>query len=349
MALKMCMFNCKGFNISKIKHFKHLLKECDILLVQETWALKDQVGRLNRHFNDYNTCGISGINDEVLLKGRPHGGVSFLYKKSLSPYVHVCELSSNRACCIRLSTSVGYIYIFNVYMPCDSTTNANLDGYNDVLSVISHFCATHNVVNCVIGGDLNTDVSRIRSGNTISLHNYMDKENLFLAINEVRNTVKFTYKGINNSVSLIDHFIMTENMCLLTKNYYTMDSVDNLSDHVPVFMILNCSVKTVPIESDKVFSRSPLWGIASSYDIQQYQLELDNILQYCYPTTDMLLCDNGNSLCLEREYVSKFHDAIMNATHLAMVKHIPHTGKPKLNVIPGWDIEMDCARQTLLF
>ena len=138
-------------------------------------------------------------------------------------------------------------------------------------------------------------------------------------------------------------------MCLLTKNYYTMDGVDNLSDHVPVFMILNCSVKTVPIESDKVSSRSPLWGIASSYDIQQDQLELDNNLQYCYPTNDMLLCDNGNSLCLKREYVSKFHDAIMNATHLAMEKHIPHTGKPKLNVIPGWDIEMDCARQTSLF
>ena len=68
---------------------------------------------------------------------------------------------------------------------------------------------------------------------------------------------------------------------------------------------------------------------------QQYQFELDNILQNCYPTTDMLLCDNGNSLCLKREYVSKFHDAIMNATHLAMEKHIPHTGKPELNVILG--------------
>ena len=121
---------------------------------------------------------------------------------------------------------------------------------------MSHFCATHKVVNCVIGGDLNTDVSRIRSGNNISLHNYMDRENLFLAINEVINTVKFTYKGINNFVSLLDHFIMTENLCLLAKNYYTMDSVVNLSDHVPVFMTTNCSVKTVPIESDKVSSRS---------------------------------------------------------------------------------------------
>ena len=87
MALKICTYNCKGFNISKVKHFKHLLSECDILLVQETWALKDQVGRLNRHFDDYNTYGVSGINEDVLLKGRPYGGVSFLYKKSISPYV----------------------------------------------------------------------------------------------------------------------------------------------------------------------------------------------------------------------------------------------------------------------
>ena len=140
---------------------------------------------------------------------------------SISPYVQVCELSSNRACCIRLSTNVGYVYLFNVYMPCDSTTNTNLDDYNEVLSVISNFCATHNVVNCVIGGDVNTDISRIKSGNTISLQNFIEKENLFLAVNEVINTVTHTYTGINNTSSLIDHFIMSENMCLLANNYYT--------------------------------------------------------------------------------------------------------------------------------
>ena len=251
MALKICTYNCKGFNISKVKHFKHLLSECDILLVQETWALKDQVGRLNRHFDDYNTYGVSGITEDVLLKGRPYGGVSFLYKKSMSPYVQVCELSSNRACCIRLSTNVGYVYVFNVYMSCDSTTNTNLADYNEVLSVISNFCATHNVVNCVIGGDVNIDILRIKSGNTIRLQNFIEKENLFLAINEVINTVTYTYTGMNNTSSLIDHFIMSENMCLLANNYYTMDSVDNLSDHVPLFIVVNCFVETVPIESVK--------------------------------------------------------------------------------------------------
>ena len=39
MDLKVCTFNCKGFYIAKVKHLKSILKECDILLLQETWAL----------------------------------------------------------------------------------------------------------------------------------------------------------------------------------------------------------------------------------------------------------------------------------------------------------------------
>ena len=91
---------------------------------------------------------------------------------------------------------------------------------------------------------------------------------------------------------------------------------------------------SVPIKSIKIASRSPLWRKASSRDIQQYQSELDIILQSCYPTAEMM-CDKENSLCLKREHVSKFHDTIMNAAHHAMEKHIPHTGNRKLNVIPG--------------
>ena len=49
------------------------------------------------------------------------------------------------------------------------------------------------------------------------------------------------------------------------------------------------------------------------------------------------------------ENVSNFHDMIMQAANNAMDKHIPHTGDRKPNVIPGWDVEIDCARQSSLF
>ena len=108
MALKICTFNCKGFNVCKVKHIESLFITCDILLLQETCCLHDQVGTLNRHFKDHNTYGISGINDNELLVGRPYGGVSFLFKKSMSPHVTWVEMSSKRVCCIRLNTDIGY-------------------------------------------------------------------------------------------------------------------------------------------------------------------------------------------------------------------------------------------------
>ena len=67
-----------------------------------------------------------------------------------------------------------------------------------------------------------------------------------------------------------------------------MDSVDNLSDHIPLFIILDCVVNTVPVEAVKVNNRSPLWRLASSCNIKQYQLELDSKLQSSYPKAEML-------------------------------------------------------------
>ena len=48
-----------------------------------------------------------------------------------------------------------------------------------------------------------------------------------------------------------------------------------------------------------------------------------------YPTLDMFLDHSESKLCLKKEYVSKFHDVIINAAHNAMDKHIPHTGDRK--------------------
>ena len=53
--------------------------------------------------------------------------------------------------------------------------------YNKVLSIISIYINTHNVVYCIIGGDMNTDIIRIKSTNTISLN--------YFIVNEDRNLV----------------------------------------------------------------------------------------------------------------------------------------------------------------
>ena len=43
MKIKMGSCNCRGFNISKIPAIKELLNDCDVLLIQETWLLPQEL------------------------------------------------------------------------------------------------------------------------------------------------------------------------------------------------------------------------------------------------------------------------------------------------------------------
>ena len=64
-----------------------------------------------------------------------------------------------------------------------------------ILSDISKCCMDNSVSNCIIGGDVNTDISRICSGNTISLQKFVVEENFSLALSTVDNSVEHTYRG----------------------------------------------------------------------------------------------------------------------------------------------------------
>ena len=174
MDIRLCSFNCKGFNISKVKHITEILKSCEILLVQETWLLSSQIGTINKEFSNYNTFGICGMNEETLISGRPYDGCSFLIRKSIASNISYIDLHSNRVCCIKLIAENCTVYIFNVYFPCDTVSNDNLQEYNDVLSTISNCLSQYNVEHCVIAGDFNTDLSRANSGNTISLKAFVN-------------------------------------------------------------------------------------------------------------------------------------------------------------------------------
>ena len=121
-------------------------------------------------------------------------------KKSLSPHIEWVEMNCNRVCCIRLSTDMGHIYLFNVYLPCDTTNHENLCEYNMVLTDIAKCCAENDVSNCIIGGDMNTDLSRVKSGNTISLHKFVSEEILSFVLKDRPTSIDYTYKGMNNNV-----------------------------------------------------------------------------------------------------------------------------------------------------
>ena len=119
-------------------------------------------------------------------------------------------------------------------------------------------CAENDASNCIIGGDMNTVLSRVKSGNTISLHKFISEENLSFVLKDRPNSIDYTYKSMNNNVSLIDHFIVSENICSRIEEYYSQDSIDNLSDHIPLFFELKCTVQTVTSEPPPVMQSKPI-------------------------------------------------------------------------------------------
>ena len=124
------------------------------------------------------------------------------------------------------------MYIFHLTTPHNVT-------YRCTMKCWQHyqvFFIKHNVVNCIIAGDLNTYLSRGRSGNTISLNNFILREMLSMAQQVHINNIQYTFKGFNQCSSIIDHFILSENMEMLIKEYYATDSIDNLYDHIPLYI-----------------------------------------------------------------------------------------------------------------
>ena len=119
-----------------------------------------------------------------------------------------------------------------------------------MLSEISHYCLLHNVQYLVIGGELKTDISRINSANTITLKHFISNECLQLAIVSM-SSVTHTFISEVNIHSLIDHFILPESLfyCIMICKH--VDSIDNISDHLPVLLHLNCNID-YSIETESV-------------------------------------------------------------------------------------------------
>ena len=84
------------------------------------------------------------------------------------------------------------------------------------------------------------------------------------------NNIQYTFKGFNQYRSIIDHFILSENMeMLIIKEYYATDSLDNLSDHIPLYMYrLTVILRNLHMIIMLHSKEKPIWNIATNNDIQ---------------------------------------------------------------------------------
>ena len=97
---KIVTLNCEGIKRSKDYVNSFLtLHSCDILCLQEIWMLDNTLDFIDSIHKDYLHISIAGRDSSTeLLRGRPAGGVSILYKKKLSQSIVKIKSTNRRVC-----------------------------------------------------------------------------------------------------------------------------------------------------------------------------------------------------------------------------------------------------------
>jgi exonuclease III len=248
-VLNFTTYNSNGLGSGRKEYIRELFRNCNFLLLQEHWLFHEQLHKLRGDIgNNVNIHGVSGMESDSLLLGRPHGGVAIAWYASGEASVTPVQWKSKRVCAvtIRSEPTEDYILLINVYMPTDSGGRENLREFNSVLQEISAIVEVNNAVDIIIGGDLNTDFSRLDSAHTRAFLNFLEDENLICGFTHDSRDVDHTYESkATGGRSLIDHFIVSESVFNKIEKYSVLHKGYNTSDHSSLHMELITSLRNL--------------------------------------------------------------------------------------------------------
>ena len=94
---------------------------------------------------------------KIILVGRPHGGASIFYKRSLSNCVSPIYFDNCDWCvAIKLTCNSTNFVLFNVYLPYECYNNEN--EFIEKLSLLESFIHSIDVPSYAVVGDFNSNI-----------------------------------------------------------------------------------------------------------------------------------------------------------------------------------------------
>ena len=224
-----------------------------------------------------------------------------------------------------------------VYLPCDN--NFSNDEYDAALAEVFTSDVCQEVDYIIVGGDFNTDLSRLSSPHTIALEELCNRENMLCVKRHVSCDIDYTFESkANHSRSCIDHFIVSENLNDLILKCETMHAGDNLSDHDPVLLKLSIDAPQFMERAPDQFVSKPLWSKASENQRAYYQYLLDielmniDMSHGLFNCTDFCCTDQS---CLEQ--IDRYHEMIINACIQASTCIPWSTPNRRQRPVLGWN------------
>ncbi len=353
--LNISSLNCEGLKRSS-DYIKDYLSthSTDILCLQETWLVDQNLCNLGNIHCDYLFHGKSGVDSNVdIIRGRPYGGVALLYKKSIAKNVTSVSIDNSRLCGIMLHASTNFkILILCVYMPCDNMSNTHTSTqYADAIDDIEGALNKCECDAVIITGDLNTSFQR-DNAQTRCLNAIIARNNIKVCWDSPKITHDYTY--VNHSLghkSCIDHFLLSCNLFDALVSGGVHYDPTNPSSHNIVNIEFQCATEYIVTrnEGQDVLGQRCVWHKASNTDIEWYKSYLDIMLGSVSIPHDALLCrDITCNKCEHRSDIDKFCKDIIDCCIVAGRDNIPLRKYTKRS-IAGWKEIVKPEKERSLF
>lgn len=277
------VYGIVSYNLHGLNNGRSLIMElCDnplisVIAIQEHWLTPNNLHLLNSLHPDFVGFGISAMSNRLgteIYRGRPYGGVGFLWRKCLAN--HISIIGNDKDCrCLAVSWNTGNnnaVKIISVYFPCfDSSVKYSVDlGY--CLGFLED--NINNGDDVIVLGDFNFECDQFNSG-YLQCTNVFDSLAIITCDDLCKSCDRVTY--VNNSLnhsSFIDHMFVSRNLKPRVRDVIIYDSGINFSDHRALVGVVNLNLQYGP--------NPPIKGLTSDHKRFAWRWDKSDVSQYYY-------------------------------------------------------------------
>ena len=348
MIIKLASYNCKGFKYRNYPYINKLFNKCDIVLLQEHWLFQNEFCVINKIVPNAEYCFVSAMNDDVILNGRPYGGVGVLYRKKNNLSIKPIISQSKRICAFQCHFAEVKFIIFSVYMPCNAS--GNLEEFTDVLSETVSLCNVYSDHGIIVGGDFNTtlDNNNLRGECFIDFLTLLD----LICPTAFKSETSYSFLNSQGDRSLIDHFCVSSGILKSIIDFQILSDGDNLSDHMPIVMSIelqtNNKINTNCNNESKNFSTFD-WCNASDLDIHMYQYYLNNNLSNINIPINAVKCSNFHCSNHYNDFCNLYNDIVFACLQATNKSIAVRNSRSLNNKVFGWNKFVKPVRNKAIF
>ena len=352
--LRISSYNCRGLpksftNFHLRPDLVDIFKNNDIICLQETWYAKQDLDGCNSLLPDFLAFSVAktDLSDGILM-GRPAGGASIFYRKSIAPYVKPIKFVDCDWCVgLDFHSDDKRFYLLNIYLPYEKSDN--FDEYTDKLGYLASIVETFSHSCFGIIGDWNANVHCDNNGNFKSKFGSLandfciENELIFSSRDRLPPDTHTCISERWGTNSWLDHIIASSDF---DNSMHNLRICYNLScaDHIPFnFEFCTGSLPSLvmgnPINMQNDSFTSIDWKNVNEFQDELFfnltDLHAHNLLQ----EIDAINCHNVN--CRNANHVSnlasiydKMISVILKTGNRVYAKKATSTRRP--NTKPGW-------------